>query len=116
MAFANFETVARAALAQAQTLVPAWLPEGRQHGPEYISRNPTRSDAAAGSFSINLQSGAWSDFATGDKGGDLISLYAYLHRLTQGKACSDLSKQLGVAPPPARSNADNARHLSLIHI
>ena len=114
MAFASFEVVARAALAQAHSLVPSWLPEGRQHGSEYISKNPTRSDAAAGSFSINLQSGAWSDFAEGGdaKGGDLISLFAYLHGLTQGKASYQLSQILGVAPPPARGNADNARHVS----
>ena len=108
----DFTAVARAALVQAQTLVKAWLPEGRQHGSEYVTRNPTRSDATAGSFSINLQSGAWADFATGDKGGDLIGLYAYLEGLSQGKACAALARDLGVAPPPARSNADNARHVS----
>ena len=115
MAFASFEVVARAALAQAQTLVPSWLPEGRQHGSEYISKNPTRQDAAAGSFSINLLTGAWSDFAEGGdaKGGDLISLHRYLHGLPSQKAArDDLAQQLGVAPPPARSNADNARHVS----
>ena len=112
MAFASFEVVARAALAQSTTLVPAWLPGGKHHGPEYVSKNPTRSDAAAGSFSVNLASGAWSDFATGDKGGDLISLHAYLQGLTQGKASYALSKQLNVAPPPDRSKADNSRHVS----
>ena len=113
MAFANFETVARAALAQAQTLVPAWLPEGKQHGSEYVTRNPTRQDATAGSFSINLESGAWSDFAEGGnaKGGDLISLYAYLHGLPQGKACAALARDLGVAPPPA-AKTDNSKHVS----
>lgn len=112
MAFASFEVVARAALAQSTNLVASWLPEGRQHGDEWISKNPTRSDAAAGSFSVNLASGAWSDFATGDKGGDLISLHAYLQGLTQGKASYALSKQLNVAPPPDRSKADNSRHVS----
>ena len=114
MAFASFEAVARAALAQAQTLVPSWLPEGRQHGSEYVSRNPTRQDATAGSFSVNLQSGAWSDFAEGGdaKGGDLISLYAYLHGLTQGKACAALARDLGVAPPPPAAKTDNSKHVS----
>lgn len=113
MAYADFSVVARAAMAQAATLVPAWLPEGKQHGSEYVTRNPTRQDATAGSFSINTATGAWSDFATGDKGGDLISLYAYLHGLTQGKACAALARDLGVAPPPAAAaKTDNARHVS----
>lgn len=114
MAFASFEVVACAALAQSTTLVPAWLPEGRQHGDEWISKNPTRSDAAAGSFSINLLTGAWSDFAEGGnaKGGDLISLFAYLHGLPQGKACAALARDLGVAPPPPAAKTDNARHVS----
>ena len=110
MAFASFAEVARAALAQAETLVSAWLPGGKQHGSEYVTRNPTRQDAAAGSFSINLLTGAWSDFATGDAGGDLISLFAFLNGLTQGKASYQLSRQLGVAPPPA-AKADS-KHVS----
>ncbi len=107
----DFTAVARAAVAQARALVPAWLPEGRQHGSEYVTRNPTRSDAAAGSFSINTATGAWSDFATGDAGGDLIALFAYLHGLTQGRACGELARQLGVAPPPA-AKTDNSKHVS----
>ena len=112
MAFADFKAVARAALAQSETLVPAWLPGGKQHGPEYVSVNPVRSDAAAGSFSINLSTGAWSDFATGDAGGDLISLYAYLQNIRNGEARDELAKQLGVAAPAARAKTDNAKHVS----
>lgn len=60
-------------------LVPQWLPGGKARGSEWISRNPTRGDRAAGSFSCNMQTGLWADFATGDTGGDLVSLWAYLH-------------------------------------
>jgi len=107
----DFAAVKAVALRQSETLVSAWLPGGKQHGEEYVSRNPTRSDDAAGSFSINLQSGAWSDFAEGGdaKGGDLISLYAYLNNLTQGKACAALAQQLGVAPPPAAASTTKAK-------
>ena len=34
--------------------------------------------------------GAWGDFATGEKGGDAVSLYAYLNRLTQGEAAKKI--------------------------
>ena len=48
--------------------------DGRICGREYVARNPRRDDRRAGSFKINVTAGRWSDFATGDKGGDPISL------------------------------------------
>ena len=45
-------------------------------GHEYVARNPTRADRRPGSFKINLRTGRWADFATGDKGGDPVSLAA----------------------------------------
>jgi hypothetical protein len=65
---------------QADTLgfLRQWLPEGKLEGHEYQALNPNRSDTRLGSFSINVHSGAWADFADDAKGGDLISLYAYL--------------------------------------
>ena len=38
-----------------------------------------------------------ADFATGDKGGDAISLFAYLNGLQQGQAARALAQRLGVA-------------------
>ncbi len=63
----------------AESLVTQWLPAGKREGHEWVARNPTRADGSPGSFKINLRTGAWSDFATGDSGGDVISLRAYLN-------------------------------------
>lgn len=93
----DFKRIASLALAGAGTLVPQWLPEGERSGPEWKARNPTRSDGKAGSFSINLNTGIWADFATDEKGGDLVSLYAYLNGLTQIDAAKALASQLGIA-------------------
>ncbi|NOC47744.1 hypothetical protein GS605_20870, partial [Ruegeria sp. HKCCD7559] len=49
-----------------------------------------------GSFRINLDSGLWADFATDDKGGDAISLFAYLNGVQQGQAARALAQRLGV--------------------
>jgi hypothetical protein len=46
----------------------------------------------------NLRTGAWSDFATGAAGGDLVSLAAYLHDLNQGAAAVRVAAMLGVDP------------------
>lgn len=55
-----------------------WLPGGHLEGDDYVALNPTRNDRNKGSFRINTHTGYWLDHATGDKGGDIISLYAYL--------------------------------------
>lgn len=90
--------VAREALAASERLVPHWLPAGRRNGHEWQAPNPTRSDRHIGSFSVNLTTGQWADFATGDKGGDLVALYAYLHGLQQLQAAKEIAAQLGIQP------------------
>src|SRR5262245_25732881 len=92
----NFEATARGAMAKSHILVPAWLPDGRRIGNEWVARNPTRPDRSLGSFKINLKSGRWADFATGDAGGDLISLRAYLDRTSQLEAALRVVKELGL--------------------
>jgi putative DNA primase/helicase len=93
---AGIAAIAGAALSQAEYLVPRWVPDGRREGREWVARNPTRQDAHLGSFKANLETGVWCDFATGDKGGDLVSLYAYLNRLRQGEAARELAQELGL--------------------
>lgn len=61
--------------------VSTWLPDGKVRGSEYLAKNPRRKDESIGSFSIRISGnnvGVWADFSTGDKGSNLISLYAYL--------------------------------------
>ena len=92
----DFAQINETALAQLPALLALWLPSGRQQGREYVALNPTRSDRHLGSFRINLHTGRWSDFATGDGGGDLVSLAAYLAGVSQGEAARRLADMLGV--------------------
>ena len=92
----DFSGINRAALAALPAILDRWLPGGRREGPEYVVRNPRRADRRPGSFKVNLRSGAWADFATGDKGGDVVSLAAYLHGVGQADAARSLAKMLGV--------------------
>ncbi|WP_164503863.1 DUF7146 domain-containing protein [Rickettsiales endosymbiont of Stachyamoeba lipophora] len=62
------------------------LPNGKMFKDKYLSLNPTRHDTKLGSFIINLDTGQWNDFATNDKGGDVISLYAYVKGISQYEA------------------------------
>lgn len=96
-----FAAIAAAALNQAESLAAEWLPGGRREGPEWKALNPTRADGHIGSFSVNLVSGAWGDFATDAAGGDLVSLYAYLFLGgDQGRAAAELAERFGIALPP----------------
>ena len=87
--------IAEAALSQCDLILERWLPGGTHRAGEYLVRNPKRADARPGSFSINTRTGRWADFATGDAGGDLISLAAYLFDLTQAEAAKGLAEMLG---------------------
>ena len=61
-----------------------------------MARNPRRSDTRPGSFSVNLITGKWADFACDAKGGDVVSLAAYLGGISQGEAARNLADMMGV--------------------
>ena len=71
------------------------LPGGKKQGHEYVVRNPKRHDKTAGSFRINTSTGKWGDFATKDKGGDIISLWAYIRDIGQIEAARELLTIIG---------------------
>lgn len=93
-----FRRVADAALGRAALIVLRWLPNGRREGTEWVSRNPTRNDQRRGSFKVNVVTGKWGDFATGDAGRDLISLAAFLFKLSQAEAALKVADMIGVSP------------------
>lgn len=92
-----FEVVASAALSTVDSVLSNWLPDGKRQGSEWTARNPTRNDGKPGSFSVNMTTGKWSDFATSDRGGDLVSLVAYLDGTNQGAAADTLADFLGLS-------------------
>jgi hypothetical protein len=93
-----FRRIADAVLGRADVIVRRWLPDGRRDGAEWVSRNPTRDDRKRGSFKVNLSTGKWGDFATGDRGGDLLSLAAYLFKLSLADAALKVADMIGVDP------------------
>jgi hypothetical protein len=92
----SFAEINSLALSALPALLRRWLPDGMQRGQEYIACNPRRDDRKAGSFKINIRTGRWSDFATRDKGGDIISLAAYLFNIRQSEALRRIAGMLGV--------------------
>ena len=90
----NFAALADALLARAEALVPLWLPGGDQVGREY--KCASVRGGKGHSLSVNLHTGAWADFATDEKGGDLVSLYAAIHGLDMGKAAVQVAREEGL--------------------
>lgn len=78
---------------RSRNFIQSLLPEGKEKGGEYLALNPRRNDEKLGSFKINMTTGAWADFATGDKGRDLISLYAYVKGVGNVEAAREISRE-----------------------
>lgn len=72
------------------------LSGGKRQGHEYQPLNPMRGDHKPGAFSINTTNGKWSDFASDQSGGDLVSLAAYLWSVKQGEAAESLADAMGL--------------------
>lgn len=120
----KFADLSEALLSRIDTLVPAWLPGGVMRGHEYVCGS--LQGGSGTSCSINMTTGQWADFASDEKGGDLISLYATMHGLTMGKAALQVARDEGLEdvagvqrdanhqrperpePPPAKPKAQRS--------
>jgi hypothetical protein len=92
----DFGAINGAALANLAAVLARILPSGKQVHREWIALNPRRADRNLGSFKVNLFNGKWADFATGDKGGDPVSLVAYVEGVSQLEAATRLARMLGM--------------------
>ena len=95
----DFAEINRAALAAFPAVLARILPGGKRVGAEIVALNPRRADRRLGSFKVNRYNGRWADFATGDKGGDPISLAAYLADVSQGEAATSIPVPVVIESP-----------------
>ena len=91
----DFPALNRVLLAEVRDLLRQWLPGGRFRAGEYECGN--LSGGPGHSLGVNLTTGRWNDRATGDHGGDLISLYAAIHGIRQIEAARELTGRAGEA-------------------
>ena len=104
----DFATIKDASIPAAPMLISRWLPQGKRVGNEWVATNPTRADSRPGSFKINLLTGVWADFATGETGGDMMDLHQYLFGGDPLNAAKEVGDILGVAP------SSNVTHLPIV--
>ena len=86
----DLRRVKNAARGYEEALLRRILPHAVKQGSEYVAINPTRYDRNLGSFRIKAHTLKWADFSTGDRGDDIISLWAYVRQLAQLKAAEEI--------------------------
>ncbi len=87
----SFEEINAAALAA--RLPAQWYPKARRYG--WSLRIGNLAGDPGSSLWICLRTGAWKDHASGDSGGDLISLYAAREGIGQREAKQRIAEDLG---------------------
>lgn len=100
----DFQRINDTALQQIDGLLREWLPNGRVIGDEYCIGNlqgETSKKKTGGSLRIRrvgIKAGIWKDFATGQGGNDLISLYAAkFTNNDQGAAATKLAEKFNIS-------------------
>jgi hypothetical protein len=90
----KFDALAKELLSRAESLLEQWLPGGVRRGHEYVCGSVRGGEGS--SCSVNINTGMWADFSSGERGGDLISLYAASNDLSSGKAAVQVARDYGL--------------------
>lgn len=101
MKAADIQTIAAQALAHIEAICTRWLPDGKKAGHEWEIGD--RHGTPGKSLKVHLsgnKAGMWADFSTGDKGGDLVSLAAFIDGVSQGDAARRLAEFMGLSVDP----------------
>lgn len=105
----KFKELADALLSRSEQLLAAWLSGGKRNGHEWVCGSLAGEEGT--SLSVNINTGMWSDFATGEKGGDLVSLYAAINNLTMGKAALNVARDEGLEDVAGVQHSDTHQRI-----
>lgn len=93
----DFAAVNLAALPALEALCVRWLPGGRRVGAEWVCGSLSGGGGHSCKVRLNgARRGRWADFATGQRGGDVVSLAAAVTGMSQVEAARRLAEMLGV--------------------
>lgn len=99
----DFDAINAAALPVLEAICARWLPGGRRIGPEWRCGSLAGEPGASlGVRLLGTRAGCWQDFATGEKGGDPVSLAAAIFRIPQAEAARRLAAMLAVSEEDGR--------------
>ncbi|OPX89039.1 MAG: hypothetical protein A4E53_01647 [Pelotomaculum sp. PtaB.Bin104] len=98
----DFKALNSALLPNADLLLSEFLPGGKVIGQEYTCAS--LQGGVGQSCRINVRTGLWSDFATGESGGDIISLYAKIKGVSQVDSAQYLASRVNFPVPAVVEN------------
>jgi hypothetical protein len=102
----DFDAINAELLGDYLAVLTRWLPNGRREGSEYCVGS--LAGEPGDSLKINWRTGVWTDFASGEKGGsDPVSLYAAIHKISQGEAAKRLSGNQAPSPRAQKPTPPN---------
>ena len=90
----DFDSINASAKNALPSLVLEWLPQGVRRGREWVVGDLRGNPGD--SLSINVETGLWMDFATGESGSDPISLFAAINGFSQFNSAKALAEKLGI--------------------
>jgi putative DNA primase/helicase len=91
----DFASIAQAALRSAESLLRELFPKGHREGREFCIGD--LNGAEGDSLKVNLDTGVWNDFATGENGGaDLISLWSRVRGCKNSDAAREIAERVAV--------------------
>ena len=88
--------------------IKEFFPLGEENKGEWICLNPLRNDKNAGSFSINLTTGLWNDFAD-NSSGNLVKLICDMKKIRFG----ELANEYGFTVEKQKQLHSNFHHFKL---
>jgi putative DNA primase/helicase len=88
---ANFRKIKETYRQNPLNVLKQLIPNGKIEGNDYVVANPRRNDRRSGSFRIDIATGRFNDFATGDRGGDIIDLAKFVYNCNAVTAVDKLS-------------------------
>lgn len=89
-----YRLAAQRLLERSESFVRGLFPKGVKRGREV--RVGSLAGERGSSLSIDLDTGQWQDFASGQRGGDLLALAASVWGCSQGEALQRLAPELGI--------------------
>ena len=98
----DFDRINAAALSSLESWLLSLFPAGKRDGREFKIGSVAGEPGT--SLSINLHSGVWCDFSSGDKGSDPISLLASVRGCKMGEAAKELDSMLGAGIVPSKAD------------
>jgi putative DNA primase/helicase len=97
----DFEALNRIVLGRVHDLLAKIMPGGKLIGKEYTCGSVRGGPGS--SCKVNTDTGKWADFATGQAGSDLISLWAEINGKTQGEAYKEMALAVGFSAPEKKT-------------